>query len=275
MYQKLTLILLIFLFSFSCSKEKPVSIPYDENKAMEIYLEAVEAMNNGDYFFASKKFSEAENILPAVEQSAKAALMSSYCLYIINFHEEASENLERYISRYPADKNISYAYYLLAISSYERILDEKKDITPLLETKKKINEFLIKYPDTEYALDLKFKMDLINNQLAAKELYIAKYYIKTQKWIPAINRLKNIVNDYSETIFIEEALHRLVEVYYTLGLKEEAKSTAILLGYNYNSSRWYEESYKILNKEYKIQKIEDNKTDKGLIKRTIKKLLKK
>ena len=275
MYQKLTLILLIFLFSFSCSKEKPVSIPYDENKAMEIYLEAVEAMNNGDYFFASKKFSEAENILPAVEQSAKAALMSSYCLYVINFHEEASENLERYISRYPADKNISYAYYLLAISSYERILDEKKDITPLLETKKKINEFLIKYPDTEYALDLKFKMDLINNQLAAKELYIAKYYIKTQKWIPAINRLKNIVNDYSETIFIEEALHRLVEVYYTLGLKEEAKSTAILLGYNYNSSRWYEESYKILNKEYKIQKIEDNKTDKGLIKRTIKKLLKK
>ena len=275
MYQKLTLILLIFLFSFSCSKEKPVSIPYDENKAMEVYLEAVEAMNNGDYFFASKKFSEAENILPAVEQSAKAALMSSYCLYVINFHEEASENLERYISRYPADKNISYAYYLLAISSYERILDEKKDITPLLETKKKINEFLIKYPDTEYALDLKFKMDLINNQLAAKELYIAKYYIKTQKWIPAINRLKNIVNDYSETIFIEEALHRLVEVYYTLGLKEEAKSTAILLGYNYNSSRWYEESYKILNKEYKIQKIEDNKTDKGLIKRTIKKLLKK
>ena len=242
---------------------------------MEVYLEAVEAMNNGDYFFASKKFSEAENILPAVEQSAKAALMSSYCLYVINFHEEASENLERYISRYPADKNISYAYYLLAISSYERILDEKKDITPLLETKKKINEFLIKYPDTEYALDLKFKMDLINNQLAAKELYIAKYYIKTQKWIPAINRLKNIVNDYSETIFIEEALHRLVEVYYTLGLKEEAKSTAILLGYNYNSSRWYEESYKILNKEYKIQKIEDNKTDKGLIKRTIKKLLKK
>ncbi len=275
MYQKLTLILLIFLFSFSCSKEKPVSIPYDENKAMEVYLEAVEAMNNGDYFFASKKFSEAENILPAVEQSAKAALMSSYCLYVINFHEEASENLERYISRYPADKNISYAYYLLAISSYERILDEKKDITPLLETKKKINEFLIKYPDTEYALDLKFKMDLINNQLAAKELYIAKYYIKTQKWIPAINRLKNIVNDYNETIFIEEALHRLVEVYYTLGLKEEAKSTAILLGYNYNSSRWYEESYKILNKEYKIQKIEDNKTDKGLIKRTIKKLLKK
>ncbi len=275
MYQKLTLILLIFLFSFSCAKEKPVSIPYDENKAMEIYVEAVEAMNRGDYFFASKKFSEAENILPEVEQSAKAALMSSYCLYLINFHQEASENLERYISRYPADKNISYAYYLLAISSYERILDEKKDITPLLDTKKKISEFLIKYPDTEYALDLKFKMDLINNQLAAKELYIAKYYIKTQKWIPAINRLKNIVNDYSETVFIEEALHRLVEVYYKLGLKEEAKSSAILLGYNYNSSRWYEESYKILNKEYKIKKISDNKTDKGLIKRTIKKLLKK
>ena len=116
-------------------------------------------------------------------------------------------------------------------------------------------------------------MDLINNQLAAKELYIAKYYITAQKWIPAINRLKNIVKNYSETVFIEESLHRLVEVYYKVGLLEEAKAAASILGYNYNSSEWYTQSYKLLNKTYKIPKKLDQKKDAGLIKRTIKKIL--
>ena len=177
--------------------------------------------------------------------------------------------------KYPADKNIPYAYYLLVIVYYEQILDESKDIAPLLVSKEKINNFLEKYSDTEYALDLKFKLDLINNQLAAKELYVAKYYIETKKWIPAINRLKTIVRDYDETIFIEEALHRLVEVYYMVGLEEEAKTTAALLGYNYNSSEWYQQSYKLLNKDYKIpkKKIIEKDKDKGIIKRTIKKIL--
>ena len=211
-------------------------------------------MNDGDILYASRKFSEAEAILPQIEFSAKASLMSSYCLYLINFYDEALAGLERFIKNYPADKNITYAHYLIAISLYEQILDEKKDLKPLLDTKDKIEFFLEKYPDTEYAIDLKFKMDLINNQLAAKEMYVAKYYIESKKWIPAINRLKTIVKDYSETIFIEEALHRLVEVYYKVGLEEEAKSAAALLGYNYNSGEWYKQSYKILNKNYKVEK---------------------
>ena len=157
---------------------------------------------------------------------------------------------------------------------YEQILDEKKDIGALQKAQKKINEFLIKFPDTEYALDLSFKLDLINNQLAAKELYVAKYYIDTQKWIPAINRLKNIVDDYSETVFIEEALHRLVEVYYKVGLIDEANAAASLLGYNYNSGEWYKQSYKVLNKKYKINDKPPKKKDMGLVERTIKKILK-
>ena len=215
------------------------------------------------------------NILPTVEGSAKASLMSSYCLYLINFYSEAEEGLERFIRKYPADKNITYAYYLLVIINYEQILDESKDITPLITSKEKIVDFLERYPDTEYALDLKFKLDLIDNQLAAKEIYIAKYYIETKKWIPAINRLKIVVKNYDETIFIEEALHRLVEVYYMIGLEEEAKTTAALLGYNYNSSEWYQQSYKLLNKDYKIPKKKKPKKDKdkGIIKRTIKKIL--
>jgi len=274
MYQKLTYyILIIFLFTACSKKELEVNIPPEQGKSFEIYKEAVDLMNKGDYFYASKKFSEAESILPQIEFSAKASLMSSYCLYLINFYPDANDNLERFINQYPADKNIAYAHYLIAISLYEQILDERKDINPLLQSKKKIKYFIKNYPNTEYALDLKFKLDLINNQLAAKEMYIAKFYISTQKWIPAINRLKIISENYSETIFIEEALHRLVEVYYTIGLIREAKAVATVLGYNYNSSEWYKESYKILNKNYKMPNKIKQQKNVGLVKRTIKKIL--
>ena len=274
MYQKLIYLLFIIFLATSCSKkELEVNIPSDSDKSFEIYREAVEVMNNGEFFFASKKFSEAEAILPKIEFSAKASLMSSYCYYLINFYPEAVANLERFITQYPADKNITYAHYLIAVSLYEQILDEKKDINPLIKSREKIEFFLEKYPNTEYAIDLNFKLDLVNNQLAAKEMYIAKYYIKNQKWIPAINRLKNIVKNYSETVFVEEALHRLVEIYYRIGLIKEAKAAAAILGYNYNSSEWYTQSYKVLNKSYKIPKKNEVKKDDGLIKRTIKKIL--
>ena len=253
MNHKLIILFIILIFSFSCSKEEvEISKPASKEKAFDIYQEAVEAMDNGEYFFAAGKFKDAEEIMPKIELAAKSSVMASYCLYLINFYDEADLYLKRFIKRYPADKNIPYVHYLIAINSYEKILDEKKDISPLLETKKKMNFYLKEFPDTEYALDLRFKLDLINNQLAAKEMYVAKYYIKSQKWIPAINRLKLIVDDYSETIFIEEALHRLVEVYYKVGLEEEAKIAAALLGYNYNSSEWFKKSYKVLNKDYKI-----------------------
>jgi outer membrane protein assembly factor BamD len=274
MYQKLSLLFLIIFLTTSCSKKEPeVNIPAGKEKSFEVYKEAVKAMEKGDYFYASKKFAEAEIILPKINFSARASLMSSYCLYLINFYSEATANLERFISQYPTDKNVAYAHYLIAITLYEQILDEKKDTKPLIKSKEKIEYFLQSFPDTEYALDLKFKLDLVNNQLAAKEIYIAKYYIKTQKWIPAINRLKFIVSDYSETVFIEEALHRLVEVYYRIGLIKEANAAAAILGYNYNSSEWYSRSYKILNKSYKLPKKSKIKKDDGLIKRTIKKIL--
>ena len=274
MYRKLIFFILTLFLVYSCSKKevKINNIPSDEDKAFEIYKEAVDLMYSGDLLYASKKFSEAELILPEIVFSAKAALMSGYCLYTINFYVEAIASYEKFILKYPAHPDIPYAEYMITVSYYEQILDEKKDIKPLLISGEKIKIFLETYPNTEYALDLKFKLDLINNQLAAKELYVAKYYIKKQKWIPAINRLKNIVKKYDETPFIEEALFRLVEIYYKVGLEKEAKATAVLLGYNYNSSQWYEQSYKILNKKYNLPKITKPKKDSGLIKRTINKL---
>ena len=280
MYQRIFFISFIFLFISECSKKEEISVkpPTNEN-SYKIYNEALDAMNEREFFFAAQKFSEAEKVLPIVEHSAKALLMSSFCYYSINFHDEAISSLEYFLKKYPADKNIKYASYLIALSNYEQILDEKKDIEPLLKTKKIIEGYIKKYPNTDYTLDLKFKLGLIQNQLAAKEIYIAKYYIKTQKWIPAINRLKIVVNDYAETIFIEEALHRLVEIYYNLGLIDEAKKTAKILGYNYNSSKWYENSYAILNKDYQKEQINLKKTQKekeqGLVRKTINKILNK
>jgi len=263
MFQKFILIFFLIFFIFSCSKKEDVNyIIKDKNDPYVLYNEGYEAFKEGDYFFAEKKFSEAELNFETVEFAAKSAIMASFSYYGMNFYPEAIENLERYLKKYPADKNVVYAHYLSAIVHYEQISDEKKDLKPLLDAQNKIEFFLKNYPDTDYAIDLKFKKDLIQNQLAAKELYIAKHYIKTQKWIPAINRLKIIVKDYERTVFIEEALHRLVEIHYYLGLKEEAKEYAKILGYNYNSSEWFKQSYKVLNKNYKItKKVKDLKDE--------------
>ena len=271
-------IFLIFFFSiilfFSCSKKNQVAEPPPSTKteAIEVYQEALQSLKDGQYFIARKKFDQSESLLPQTGWAAKSALMSSYCLYSMNLYDEAIVNLKRFIKVYPADPNVDYAHYLVAIVYYEKILDEKKDIEPLILSKKTIEEFLKKFPDTDYAIDLKFKLDLIINQMAAKEISIARYYMKNEKWIPAINRLKIVVEKYEKTIFVEEALFRLVEVYHRIGLEDEAKAAAALLGYNYNSSEWYARSYKVLNSDYKI-KIKKDESEDSLVKRTLKRII--
>ena len=272
MYHKFILVLLVFLAFTNCSKEEVLYEPQSKVDPYQLYQEGFEAFNKGDYFYANKKFSEAELNFDIVEFAAKSAIMSSYALYGINFYSEAFDNLKRYLKKYPGDKNVIYAHYLIAIIHYEQISDEKKDLKPLIDANKKIDFFLKEYPDSDYAMDLKFKKDLIVNQLAAKELFIAKHYIKTQKWIPAINRLKIIVTDYEKTVFVEEALHRLVEIYYYLGLEDEAKKYATILGYNYNSSEWIKQSYKVLNKDYKITKKTKAKKDDSFLRKILKKI---
>ena len=272
MYHKFILVLLVFLAFTNCSKEEVLYEPQSKVDPYQLYQEGFEAFNKGDYFYANKKFSEAELNFDIVEFAAKSAIMSSYALYGINFYSEAFDNLKRYLKKYPGDKNVIYAHYLIAIIHYEQISDEKKDLKPLIDANKKIDFFLKEYPDSDYAMDLKFKKDLIVNQLAAKELFIAKHYIKTQKWIPAINRLKIIVTDYEKTVFVEEALHRLVEIYYYLGLEDEAKKYATILGYNYNSSEWFKQSYKVLNKDYKIIKKTKGKKDDSFLRKILKKI---
>ncbi len=272
MNKQLLILLLSTFILFSCSEkkvDKVLSEPSEMEIAENIYDEAVKALESGDAYYAQKKFNEVESLMPQSEWASKASLMAAYSDYDRNAYALAIFKLERHLNIYPADKNISYAHYLIAICYYEQILDEKKDLKPLLQSKEKF-EFIVKnYPNTDYAIDAKFKIDLIIDQLAAKEMSIVRFYMKTEKWIPALNRLKLIVEKYDTTIFVEEALHRLVEVYYRLGLIDEARQAASILGYNYRTGEWYKKSYKVFDKNYKSKKIVKKKKD-GLIRRKIK-----
>ena len=254
-YVKIIIIFFFFILS-SCSKNKEVSeniIQTDslQDEMVKAYNDGAEALKKGDVVFATKKFNEAEMLFPQSEWAPRAALMSAYAYWTSQYYSSASDELKRFIKIYPNNENLDYAYYLLAMCYYDSIEDEKKDLKPLLESKKNFQIVIKKFPSTDYSLDAEYKLLLIEDFLAAKELYIARHYMKKQKWIAAINRLKNIINDYSESIYVEESLHRLVEIHYIIGLENEAKKYAKTLGYNYKSSKWYEESYRIFNKDYK------------------------
>ena len=275
MFKNLLILLLSIFLLFSCSKKiskEIISEPTEQESMIAAYDEGVEALKKGDAFFAAKKFKDAESLLPQSEWAAKASLMEGYAHYSRNAYSDSIFSLERHLNNYPADKNIPYAHYLIAMCYYEQILDEKKDLNPLLKAKEKFEFIMQTYPDTDYGTDARFKIDLIVDQLAAKEMSIARYYMKTEKWIPALNRIKIVIEKYDTTIFVEEALHRLVEIYYRLGLEEEAKQAASILGYNYQSGEWYKKSYKVFNKKYKPKKIK-RKKEMGLIRRKIKSLL--
>ena len=265
--------LTLSLFSlYSCStEEKEVSYVKETRQDLEIataYNEAYKALEENDPYFAAKRFLEAELLFPQSKWAARSALMAAYSFYMQNYYEEALSNLERYIKTYPNDGDLAYANYLIAMCYYETIEDEKRDSGPLLKARDQFKLVLKEYPGTDFAIDAKFKLQLIQDILASKEMYLGRHYIKKGKWIAAINRFKNIVDNYEQTIFIEEALHRLVEVNYKMGLLEESQRYANLLGYNYQSGEWYKKSYKLFNKEY-ATKINENKNQdkKGVIKR--------
>ena len=270
---KIFLLLILLLLSACSSKDEKKLIEIKEKEIdlqlLEAYKEGLEALDGGDVLFAAKKFNEAEDVFPQSDWAPKSALMASYAYYSQDYYFDAEEELKRFIRKYPTYKDIDYAYYLLAITYYEQIVDEKKDLESIKNAKETFELIIKNFPDTDYALDSKFKLDLIRDTLAAKEMYIGRYYLGKKKWIAAINRFKTVVEIYDTTIFIEEALHRLVETYYILGLEGEAEKYANLLGYNYLSSRWYEQSYKILNNDYQFRQIKKNKKE-NIIKRKFK-----
>ena len=270
----ITLLLTLILF-ISCSKEeKKISIINAKSLDLQIreaYSEGLIALEEGDVLFAARKFNEVEILYPQSDFAPKSSLMAAYSYYVQDYYEDCIMELDRFLKVYPKNINLDYAYYMLGIAYYEQIVDEKKDTFSILKSKDYFQYLIQNFPNTEYAFDAAFKIELINDTLAAKELYIGRYYVDRKKWIPAINRFKNVVNDYDTTIYVEEALFRLVEIHYLLGLIEESKKYATLLGYNYQSSEWYENSYALFDKNYEKIEKNENKTKNNLRKK-IKKL---
>jgi len=271
LFKKVLLVSLIFLLSSCGGDKEKVSVIKEKDIELQMidsFKEGFEALEKGDIFFATKKFNEAELLYPQSIWAPKASLMAAYAWYSENYYYDAVYELKRFIKTYPNHKNISYAHFLLGMCYYENIIDERKDLEPLIEAKKKFEFIIEEYPDTDFALDAAFKIGLIEDLMAAKEMYLGRHYIKKTKWIAAINRFKTVVNNYGTTIYVEEALHRLVEIHYKIGLAEEANKYASLLGYNYQSSRWYEESYRVFNKNYERKiKIKKKKNKNFIIKK--------
>jgi len=268
---KKTIFLVITLLFVSCSKDiKKESIITEKDlnlQVREAYEEGLNSLKQGDVLFAARKFNEAEILFPQSEWAPKASLMAAYAYYSQDYYGNAIAELERYIKIYSKNENIDYAYYLLAISYYEQIVDETKDLQTIIKAKINFNYLLNNFPKSKYSLDAKFKLDLINDILASKEMYVGRFYFEKKKWIPAINRFKTVVDDFDTTIYIEEALYRLVEIYYILGLTNESEKYAKVLGYNYQSSKWYENSYKLFNKKYEKNKKENLNKNSNIIKK--------
>ncbi len=271
---KILLILSSLLFIWSCGdKTKKISEIIEVDMEMQMsntYKEGYFELQRGDILLAAKKFNEAELLFPQSPWAAQSAIMAAYAYYTQNYYSDTIFEIERYLTTYPNHKDKVYAHFLLGLSFYEQIQDEKKDLKSILDAKEQFEIIIKDYPDTEFATDAKFKINLINEILASKEMYLARYYLNKAKWIPALNRFKTVVNEYSTTIYIAEALHRLVEINYKLGLIKESKKYANILGYNYQSSNWYKNTYKVYNKDYRdgIKELKkDNKKKIGLIKK--------
>ena len=271
MLKSLIVFLISALLILSCSKKDKIEATLEEGTIEEqmilAYKEGLEFLEKGDALYASKKFNEAEILFPQSIWAPKSSVMSAYSLYYYNYYGDAIFQLERHLKNYPNDKNLAYVHYLIAICYFEKLSDEKKDLEPLIQTQKKFEYIINNYPNTDFAIDSKYKLDLILDMLAAKEMYIGRHYMETEKWIGAINRFKNVINNYDDTVYVEEALHRLVEIYYKIGLIDEAKKVAYVLGYNYESGKWYENSYRVFNKSYKEVEIDNKKKDFLLIKK--------
>jgi outer membrane protein assembly factor BamD len=257
------ILILLLIFLTGCSKqivkESVINEINLDTQVAEAYKEGLKSLEAGDVLFAAKKFNEAEILFPQSIWAPKSALMAAYSYYTQDYYLDAIAELERFIKVYPSHKNLDYAYYLMGICYYEQIVDEKKDTRSILSAEENFEKVIKKFPNTQYAIDSEFKIDLINDIMASKEMYIGRYYFDKKKWIPAINRFRKVVDDYDTTIYVEEALHRLVEVYYTIGLKNESKKYAQILGYNYKSSRWYENSYSVFSKNYETNRVKKEK----------------
>ena len=240
------LFLLISLSIVNCADTKIVTPETEGEKLQILYSNAMELVKKRDFVDAATLFEDIERQYPYSKWSNQAQLMTAFCYYKSQMHDESLDALERFIALYPGSKKISYAYYLRALNYFEQIKDVERDQGMTLKSKQAFYEVINKYPDSEFVEEARDKIDIINDRLAAKEIEIARYYQFNHQWISAINRYKKILDEYNTSVYTEESLFRLVEIYYSLGLNDEAKKYASTLGYNFPESDWYAKSYELV-----------------------------
>jgi len=265
------ILILVSFFLFNCSSKNENLIKPKKTIPLELlYKEAYKNFEQGKYQDAVELFQEVEKNYAYTEWAAKAKLMKSYIFYESSRYVDAMENLKNYKKIYPGNKEIEYVEYLIAICLFEQINVNSKDQQITSLSLEQFNKVIKKYPGSVYAQDLKIKLDLIYDQLAGKEMYVARYYQERKKWLASLRRLNIIIEKYPTTIYVEEALHRLVEIHYRIGNINFAKKYASILGYNFNDSDWFKKTYKIIeNKDFVIKKNKTKKTLKEKLKALI------
>lgn len=239
-----TLALAALLGVVACSSDDEVA--YEERPVTELYDEAMVSMKDEEYKKAAVAFDEVERQHPYSPWATQAQLMAAYAHYEANEYIDAIAALDRYIRLHPANPDVPYAYYLKGLSYYEQISDVSRDQRMTEDALAAFTELVARYPESEYARDARLKLDLINDHLAGKEMTVGRYYLRQGHYLAAINRFQRVVAQYETTTHVPEALHRLVEAYMALGLTEEARKSAAVLGHNFPGSEWYIDSYELV-----------------------------
>lgn len=245
-FARLGLIVALAVTATACQGNRKEELAYIERPAELIYNEGIEQFDKNRYDRAAQFFDEVERQHPYSEWARRAMMMAAYANYQSNDYDAAISTAERYIALYPGGQTTAYAYYLIALCHYERILDVGRDQSSTRAAMEALTQVTRRYPQTDYARDARLKIDLTLDHLAGKEMDVGRWYLRQGHDLAAINRFKRVVEEYETTSHVPEALHRLVEAYVALGILDEAREVAAVLGYNYPGSVWYEDTYDLL-----------------------------
>jgi outer membrane protein assembly factor BamD len=231
------------------SSRRNTELAYVERPVEQLYNQAAAQLDSRDYATAIALFEEVERQHPYSEWARKSMVMSAFASYKTRDYTTAISACQRYLSLHPGGSEAEYAYYLIAISNFDQILDVGRDQAITENTRAALNDIIRRFPDSEYAKDARVKLDMVNDQLAGKEMTIGRWYLRSNQTLSAVNRFRTVVEKYQTTSHTPEALHRLVEAYLTLGLKDQALAAGATLGYNYPDTDWYQMSYRLLTNE--------------------------
>ena len=242
--------LIVIYFCISCTSGNVNNKSKNENDILEspdaLYILAKQSFDNQQYEIAENKFNQISKIYPLSNEAIQSEIMIGFINYIEMDYDNAIFNFKKIINKYPSHKDMDYVYYMLAMCNYEQLQNASLDGAFNQLALKSFNQVINRFPESKYAKDSRQKIILVKSNIAAKHIEIGRFYLKNKKYIAALNRFKKIVDEYSMTKFVPEALHRMVEAYYAIGMVEEASETASILNYNYPKSKWYKYSYDLI-----------------------------